>query len=450
MALTIPEALRSIKHKIQDYVPPRLVERLLRECAQQERQRALPAVVTTYLFLQQVLHGNTAVAALRHLSGLDFTDAAYCQARGRLPLAFFKRLQRAVTGQLQDEADAQLEPGDLWRGHRLFLLDGSSFSMADSPELQEAFGQPGNQRPGCGFPVAHLLTLFGYHSGFLLKALAAPLRTHDLAHAAAMHPALQPGDVLVADRAFGSFAHLALCHGRGLHAVFRAHQRQIIDFRPHRPYAHAAMTPRQAKGLPRSRWVQRLGKDDQLVQYFKPKGRPRWMSAEDYAALPAALLVREVRFRIGGRGRRVREVTLVTTLLDVGRYPAAAVAALYERRWQVEVNLRHVKETLGLDVLRCQTLPGVLKELHVFVIVYNLVRRVMRQAARQQGASVHRVSFIDALRWLRQAAPGDVIPALRVNPERKGRVQPRVRKRRPKQYPRMTRPRDELRQALLC
>ncbi len=116
----------------------------------------------------------------------------------------------------------------------------------------------------------------------------------------------------------------------------------------------------------------------------------------------------------------------------------------------MEVDLRHVKETLGLDVLRCQTLPGVLQELHVFVIVYNLVRRVMLQASRQQEVSLHRISFIDALRWLRKAAPGDAVPKLKVNPERKGRVEPRVRKRRPKQYPLMTKPREELRQALLC
>jgi Transposase DDE domain len=258
-------------------------------------------------------------------------------------------------------------------------------------------------------------------SGFLRKAVAAPLRTHDLRHAAAMHAGLAPGDVLVGDRAFGSYAHLALCRSRGLHAVFRLHQRR-----------------------PRGR------RRDRLVAYRKPpaRERPAWLSEAAYAALPEALVVREVRVRVGTPGGRTRVLTLVTTLLNRRRYPARALAALYGARWGVETNLRHLKQSLGLDVLRGQTFVGVMKEVAMFVVAYNLVRRVMAEAARRQGVSPGRISFVDALRWLRCARPGEEVPRLRVNPERPGRHEPRVRKRRPKQYNLMRRPRKELREKL--
>lgn len=442
--LSIPQALTRLQANLTDLLPETTVRTLVAGLGRPHRDRTLTPVVTTYLFLQQVLHGNTACSHLRHLSGLDFSDAAYCQARARLPVGFFLRLQQAVTGRLPDAA-----PAGRWHGHRVYLLDGSSFSMPDTDELREAFGQPGAQAPGCGFPLAHLLARFDAHTGYLLRALPAPWRTHDLAQVAALHRDLRPGDLLVGDRAFCSYAHLALGRRRGLHGLFRAHQRLLIDFRPQRPHAPRRGHAAAASGLPRSRWLRRLGEQDQLVEYAKPRQRPAWLSPADYAALPATLVVREVRYRVAERGRRVREVTLVTTLLDPQRYPARALAGLYARRWQVETNLRHLKQTLGLDVLHCQTVPGVVKELLVFVVIYNLVRRVMVQAGRQQRVTPDRISFVDAWRWLRQARRGDAVPRLRVNPARPDRVEPRVKKRRPKPYDLMTRPRAVLRAALL-
>jgi hypothetical protein len=138
----------------------------------------LGPTVTTYLLLQQVLHGNPAVGELRRLSQLDFSDSAYCQARQRLPLAVLRDLQRAVAGRSRAELDE--DRSSRWKGHRVFLIDGSSFSMPDSAELRETFGQPGHQAEGCGFPVAHLLVQFDVHAGYLLKTVVAPLRTSDL------------------------------------------------------------------------------------------------------------------------------------------------------------------------------------------------------------------------------------------------------------------------------
>ena len=172
------------------------------------------------------------------------------------------------------------------------------------------------------------------------------------------------------------------------------------------------------------------------------------MTPEQYAALPESLLVRELRYTIKRRGFRVREVTLVTTLLDPQRYPATELAQLYLRRWRIETNFGHLKTTLGMDVLHCKTVAGVQKEATMFVLVYNLVRMVMREAAQRQQVDVERISFIDTLRWLTTTPPDVPLPPLIINPDRFGRFEPRVRKRRPKQYPVMKRPRAELRKAL--
>jgi hypothetical protein len=408
------------------------------------RRCLLDPVAITHLFLNQILHGNTAINHLVRISGLPFTGSAYCQARSRLPLALFQELLRRVAERLGPEVD---ETG-AWHGHRVFVADGSSFSMPDVPELQEHFGQPDVQRPGCGFPVAHLLALFHVGTGMLMEVVTAPLCTHDMSGVARIHPKLRRGDVLLGDRGFCSFAHLALLRARGAHGVFRIHQRQIVDFTPHRVHARPGHE-RGAKGVPRSRWLRGSGLTDQVVAWLKPERRPEWMSAEQYASLPAELVVRELRYRTGRAGFRVREVTLVTTLVDAGLYPLEALAELYRRRWEVEGNLRALKTTMKMEVLRCETVAGVSKELLMFALVYNLVRVVMLEASRRQGVPVDRISFVDALRWLTEARPGVALPKLVVNPDRAGRVEPRVRKRRPKHYPFMTKPRSELRKSLL-
>ena len=166
--------------------------------------------------------------------------------------------------------------------------------------------------------------------------------------------------------------------------MFRVHQRRIVDFTPGRPQAPARVDSDPA-GLPHSRWMLAQGDVDQVVVWYKPKSKPKWMTAEEYAALPAEITVRELRYRVETPGFRVREITLVTTLLDAAVYPAEAVAELYYRRWQVEVNFRHIKITMKMDVLRCETVDGVLKELAVFCLVYNLVRSVMAESARCRG-----------------------------------------------------------------
>ncbi len=391
MFANVHAALRRIHGELAQVLDTECIRAVCREVGHSFRQRVLDPVTTIHLFVLQILHGNCAIARLKDFTDKVFSEAAYCKARTRLPLAVLRRLLERV-GRAVEPA---LDDHGRWRGHRTFHVDGSSFSMPDTPALQEAFGQPGAQRPGCGFPVAHLLALFHAGTGFLIQVLAAPLRTHDLSQTSQLHPELRAGDLLVGDRAFGSFAHFALLLGRQLHGLFRAHQKQLISFIDHRP--HHEPGKRRIKGLPTSRWLKRLGMKDQLVEYVKPKLPPDWLDDASWAALPDTLPIRELQYRTERRGCRTRQITLTTTLIDAEAYPAAELAALYGQRWQVETNLRHLKQTMKMDVLHCETEKGVLKELTTFALVYNLVRAVMQAAAERQGIPVERLSFADAL-----------------------------------------------------
>jgi Transposase DDE domain len=442
MALSIPQIVGQFKADVGTALAAATITKICQYLGYCWRDRVLDPVTTVHVFLVQILHGNTACTALSRLAGIRFTAMAYCAARTRLPLALFEELLQHVCDALFPEVQ---ETGR-WRGHRTWSLDGSSFSMPDTAELQARFGQPSVQAKGCGFPVAHLLALFHSGTGLLLRVVASPLCTHDMRHATLMHPELAERDILLADRGFASYAHLALLFLRKIHAVFRCHQKQLVSFRIGRQ--HTSQT-KALKGLPRSRFVRRLGRRDHVVEYSKPTSKPSWMDDDTWATLPLLLLVRELRFFTPQRGYRTRVITLVTTLLDPEAYPAAALAELYLSRWQIEVNFRHLKTTMRMEVLHCKTVAGVLKELHMFAIAYNLVRLVMLEASRQQKVPLERISFIDALRWLRDAQADSLLTPLVVNPARPNRIEPRVLKRRIKEYNLMNKPREVLRKALL-
>jgi hypothetical protein len=442
MALNITAAIARIKSDVAQWLTPEAIRCVCQAVGHSWRERLLDPVTTVHLFLLQILHVNTACAHVPRLGGVRCTGEAYNQARSRLPLAVLRGLLALLGNRWPIEDEGR------WRGHRTFLVDGSSLSMPDTPELQKQYGQPGAQAPGCGFPVMHLLALFHAATGFLVSVATAPLRTHDMSQIGRVHPELEEGDVAVGDRAFCSFVHLALLAARQAFGLFRVHQKQIVDFRPHRRQASKRSRKQGHRGLPSSRWLKRLGRHDQLVEYAKPKQGPRWLGASAYAELPPVLVVRELRFTIPIPGCRTREVTLATTLLDPVAYPASALIELYGQRWQIETHFRHLKQTLGMDVLHCQTVEGVQKEVAMYMLVYNLIRLVMLEAAKAQGVPVERISFVDAARWLAEAVHGDAPLRLRVNPHRPGRVEPRAVKRRPKQYPRLNRPRAELRKRL--
>lgn len=296
MAKSIAGALSRLKRDPLGVVGRGVVERVCAACGYDGwRDRELDPATTVALFVQQVVHGNCPCAEVRHLGGCRFTAPAYCQARARLPLRVYQSL---LTEVIEGAALPRTrEAGHLWLGrHRTFHVDGSTFSMPDTPALRRAFGVPSGPAEGCGFPVAHLLVLFSAATGLLLDAWASPLRTGDPAQVAEAHPHLDRGDVLVGDDSFGTYAHLALLLGAGLHGLFPVHHRRTVDFTPGRPHCPDGRgAAAAARGVPRSRWVKRLGHGDQLVQWLKPRARPAWMTARQYDALPASITVRELR-----------------------------------------------------------------------------------------------------------------------------------------------------------
>ncbi len=442
---SIAKIVNQFKQNWTDELSTESISAICRDCGMSWINSLLNPVVTIQLFLVQVLHGNTACTELPHLSRLTFSAAAYCKARMRIPLEVFEQLLK--------QCFSSMTSGDSgkWLGHQVYFVDGSSFSMPDTPSLQSHFGQPGNQKLGCGFPVAHWLVKMHMSTGMITGMLASAMRTHDMKRVAELHPDLQKEDVLVADRGFCSYPHLCLLIERGVHAVMRIHQQTIVNFTEVRPHA----TPGKGKGskrkgLPRSRWVRKLGIQDQVVQWLKnPRSKPVWMSDEQFASLPEELMVRELRYEVRRNGFRAKQVTLVTTLIDDSVYPKKELAKLYRRRWEIETNIRHVKTTMKMEVLKCKTVDGVLRELHMFALVYNLVRQVMLQAAIAQNVRPEDISFIDALRWLQFAGESDRLTSLVVLPKRPDRVEPRVKKRRPKNYNLMSKPRALLMQELL-
>jgi len=322
--------------------------------------------------------------------------------------------------------------------------------MPDTPTLQEAFGQPTEQRPGCGFPVARLLGLFHAGTGVLLKLVVAPLLTHDLARVQPVPPMVAPDDVLVTDRGLCSSAPLARLVQAGVYAVLRVGARQMVEFTPGRPLVRPSVRRTSAvTDGPRSRWLTALGVDDPLVTWVKPQPCPAGLTRETLAAFPETLALRAGRDGIGTPGVLTRPMTPVTIRLEAETSRVADLAELYRQRWQVETSLAHLQTTMQMEVLHCQTVPGVLKELTVLAIVDNLVRMVMWHSATLQRIDAERTSFIDALRWLGAPSTGVPVGALIINPIRPHQVEPRVKKRRPKSFPFMITPRQELRQQLV-
>lgn len=407
-----------------------LIETLCEQINYRWRSCLLDPVNTVQLFILQVLAGNTAITHLRHLSDRAVAASSYCEARMRLPLKLLRLLLAHVAASAQHGAGCVSSSS--WLGHRVLVTDMSTCTLPDTPALQEHFGQPRGQKSGCGFPVAKLLGLMDLASGMFVQMLMLPLYVHER-NVIALHPMLRAGaDVLLGDRGFCSFVHLALLQLRQVHAVFKQPRHRGTD----RPYGKV-------------RLVRTLGCHDRLVLWLKPKICPKWMNVAQWRTLPPSLLLREVQYVINARGRRTTTTTIITTLLDPMLYPRQELARLYQRRWQIETNLRHLKTTLKMDLLKCKTVQGVMKELAVYLLVYNLVRAVMLQAAQRQQAHADRISFIDAARWLLASRAQQPLTLLVVNPPRPDRCEPRVLKRRIKEYDLMTTPRRVLRQRLL-
>src|SRR3954468_6632031 len=233
MLAIIAKTIARFKHSCGLELDDEAVLVAMREAGHIWRDRELTPVTTVRLFLMQILFGNVACDFVPRLAGKSVSGPAYCLARGRLPLEALQTLLTRCTSAMS----AAVRDTGLWLGHRLFVMDGSSFSMPDTDELRNHFGQSGGQRTGCGFPTAHWLALVHFGSGLFQKVIAAPLRTHDMSGVTQLHPELQAGDVVLGDRALCSFAHLSLLVSRSLHAILRLHQRVVADFTRGRAYA---------------------------------------------------------------------------------------------------------------------------------------------------------------------------------------------------------------------
>jgi hypothetical protein len=435
-----------------DLLRPERINQLALEQGHKFRERTLTPGRTLQLFVQQIAWGNIACSAMRHLAGEEFSDSAWCQARSRLPSELIVRVHEQVIEQARAELDVSGDVGEgpyCWHGHRVYLIDGSSDSMPDTPALREHYGVPGGVREGLGFPTSHLLLTMDQRSGLLVHCIDSPRNSSDLSQTPQAHQHLREGDIVLGDDTFSGWGHLALILQAKLHAVTPVHHKRIVDFTAGR----AHVNPRKGNstgriGKPRSRVLQTLGEEDQIVEYFKPLNKSAWLSDEQWAQLPDSIVVREIHRTVQRKGFRPISVTIVTTLLDPLLYPADELIELRLSRWMVETNIRHLKITLGMDVLKCKTPPGVRRERLVFLLVYNLIRILMLRVARQQRVNVNRLSFADALAWVRLGDVSCLPSRLKENPLRSARLEPRVLKRQKKEFPYMTVPRAQLKSQL--
>jgi hypothetical protein len=439
----IVERVRQVKEDPSLIVDVASVERACRDVGHLWRDRTLDPCATLRAFVAQIANGNTAITDLARIMGGAFSPSAYCQARQRLPTSVVK----AVLGDFTTRARAASDDrSGLWRGHRTAIMDGTGVVMPDTPELRSFFGVASGYAPGCGLPLAHVLTLFDAHHGLLLDMAVDPGSTHDLRRAHDLHPALRPGDVVIGDRGLCAYTHLAALAEKGMHGVFRVGKSRSIPF-------PAGNGPRRPNSYNRHRsaepvLIDLIGPDDQLIEIVKPKNRSKHLDPAWFAKVPPTMLVRAIRYRVEQPGFRTHEVVLLTTLLDPRKYPAREVAALYQTRWRIEQNIRHLKRTLGMERLKCRDNDGIARELNVFALVYNAVCVVRTLAARAQGVDPIRISFLDTLRSIRHAARGapiaiDQPPVLLVLPKRPPRIHPRQRKRSDSPYRVMRRPRSD-------
>jgi hypothetical protein len=406
-----------------------------------DRARIYVTSVTIWVFLSQVLsthHGCvSAVAKLiayRVALGWDACCAktgAYCIARDKLDEQAMQRLLKH-TGQAVEE---QSPDHWLWLGHRVITADGTTVTMADTAENQAEYPQQRSQAPGCGFPIMRMVVLFALATGTVLETATGKWRgklTQEVSLFREIDACIEECDVFLADRAYAGWFDMARLMARGAHVVIRKHQLRKSDFRRGR----------------------HLGRDDHIIRLPKPD-RPPWMEPEEYGEYADFLEIREVRIRVGQKGFRTQQLIVHTSLLDAGEYSHEDIAALFRRRWQAELNLRSLKTVMQMEHLRCKKPHRVRNEIRAHMIAYNLIRQVMSEAARGAGVQPWQISFKATMSTMTDMLP--VLGMIRDPAElcrvllaccqqhtvgnRPNRYEPRVVKRRPKQYKLMQKPR---------
>jgi hypothetical protein len=433
-----------------DLLTPELLRQVSREEARSSEPVYTPLVTLEMFIGQQIDSDRSCRQAVTRLAAwlasqkrptCGAETGGYCKARARLCEDHLQRLVQHTGSQLHQ----RIPTGWQWKGHRVKIADGTTATMPDTQANQEAYPQPVVQKPGLGFPMVRMVVLFCLSTG---AALAAALGKYagkgmgELSLFRSIWDSLQPGEVLLADRLYCSWFEMALLRRRGVHMVLHKHQSRQTDFR-------------------RGTW---LGSRDHLVRWRKPD-RPEWMDEQTYASLPSELEVRELRGTVNEQGFRPTKLILITTLLDEELYRPEELAKLYCQRWQSELDLRSLKETLQMGQLRCKTPAMVRKEIWVHLLAYNLIRGLIAQASVTCERSPCQVSFSGAMQTFRAFQHGlrnaqgtemsglyqsflEWIAAYRVG-DRPGRVEPRAKKRRKKNYPVLTEPRAKARKRLM-
>jgi hypothetical protein len=409
--------------------------------------------ITLWAFLSQVLFKDeqrSCLAAVARVSVLlialergpcSTNTGAYCRARRKLSQTVLRRL----TIEVADACDTALEESLLWHGRRIQLVDGTTVSMPDTPENQEAYPQAHTQQEGLGFPVARVVVLLSLATGMLTDMAMGPYTGKETGETALLRQLFErfrPGDILLGDRYFCSYFMIALLMELGVDFVTRVHQRRSLDFRLGR----------------------RLGRDDHVVEWKLPQ-KPTWMDQQTYDRMPASIEVREVRVRVSEPGFRTESFVVVSTLTDALAYPRGDIAELYHYRWLAELDIRAIKVTMGMDVLRCKSPEMVRKEMWTCLLAYNLIRQTILQSAVEASVSPRVLSFTAAMQsiaatWLVIALSDNALAVLLIEAasaslakhvigKRPGRVEPRAVKRRPKPHDLLTKPRAPARAELI-
>jgi hypothetical protein len=390
--------------------------------------------------LRQAVSRLLAERAVEGYPCISANTGAFSQARSRLPESVLAELTRHVGRELLWQAPVRW----LWKGRDVKIVDGTTVSMPDTAANQADYPQPSNERAGLGFPLARVVALFSLAVGTVLDAAFGPCAgkmTGETALFRTLHERLSRGDVVLSDRYFCSYFELALLRQRGVDAVVRLHQRRPVDFRTGR----------------------RLGKNDHVVIWKKPK-RPAWLDEATYAELPDTLEVRQVRLRGTRPGFRTQTIVVATTLLESREVSRDDLTDLYRMRWHAELDLRSLKETMQMSILRGKTAEMVRKELWAHFLAYNLIRTVMAQAAQEHDVPPRALSFKGALQTLIAFAPHVLAARTAQVPElaqqirlaiaqhrvadRPDRYEPRARKRRYSNFQQMRRPRNEAKDRL--
>ena len=404
----------------------------------EHRERLFPPTETLAMFVAQNMSAdgscqNAVNQACMHrlISGLPSCSpdtGGYCRARQRLPL----ELVSGLTRYLGEQIDQQLPRQWRWQGRRVRLVDGTTMTMPDTPANQQAFPQQSGQRAGLGFPICRMVAITCLSSGAVLNAAIGCLKGKggdEQSLLRSMEDTLESGDILLGDAFYPTYFSLVRMLEKGIDILMEQQgaRQRVTDFR---------------RG-------ESLGARDHLIVLYKPKTKPQWLSEEAYHQAPERLIVRE--FKAGGK-------VMVTTLKCAKKHNEAALKALYKQRWNVELDIRDIKDAMGMNILSCKTPGMVEKEIWVYLLAYNLIRLLMMQGAIMADILPREISFKHSLQlwliWSLQADTSDeklllAICELMVQQRvgnRPGRIEPRAVKRRPKPFPLLTMPRIQARE----